>query len=113
MGGGIETTSHIYGLFHHICTEYELILADASVLIANKSTNADVFHSVPMSYGTLGFLTAVTLKIIPYKPYIRLEYIPTKSLDETVDTFSKVTGETTSDSAEGIMFSQSEAVIIC
>lgn len=30
MGTGIETSSHKYGLFQHICTAYELVLADGS-----------------------------------------------------------------------------------
>ena len=67
MGGGVESTSHIHGLFHSICTEYEIVTADANILIANKTTNSDLFHAIPFSYGTLGFLTAVTLQIVPYK----------------------------------------------
>ncbi|ELK26760.1 Delta(24)-sterol reductase [Myotis davidii] len=30
MGTGIESSSHKYGLFQHICTAYELVLADGS-----------------------------------------------------------------------------------
>jgi delta24-sterol reductase len=37
-----------------------------------------------MSYGTLGFLTSITIKMIPYKPYIKLTYRPTYSLDSFV-----------------------------
>jgi len=41
-----------------------------------------------MSYGTLGFLTSITIKMIPYKPYIKITYRPTYSLD----SFVKVSG---------------------
>jgi FAD/FMN-containing dehydrogenase len=44
-------------------------------------TNSDLFHAIPMSYGTLGFLTSITIKMIPYKPFIRITYRPTYSLD--------------------------------
>lgn len=30
MGTGIESSSHKYGLFQHVCTAYELVLADGS-----------------------------------------------------------------------------------
>ncbi len=30
MGGGIESTSHKYGLFQYICKRYEMVLADGS-----------------------------------------------------------------------------------
>lgn len=32
MGTGIESSSHIYGLFQHICVAYELVLADGSLV---------------------------------------------------------------------------------
>ena len=31
MGGGIESTSHKYGLWQNICLKYELVLADGSI----------------------------------------------------------------------------------
>ena len=36
MGGGIESTSHKYGLFQYICKEYEMVLSDASKVIQKK-----------------------------------------------------------------------------
>jgi Delta24-sterol reductase len=36
MGTGIESSSHKYGLFQHICVEYELVLADGSVVKVTK-----------------------------------------------------------------------------
>ena len=36
MGGGIESTSHKHGLLHHCCTEYELVAADGTVMVANR-----------------------------------------------------------------------------
>ena len=111
VGAGIESTSHIHGLFHHTCIEYELVTADATVLIANKYNNSDVFYAMPMSYGTLGFLTAITIKIYPYKPFLRLEYIPAKSLSDATNIFTTaVTDE--NDSVEGIMYSRDEGVIM-
>ena len=32
MGCGIETSSHKYGLFQHICVSYDLILADGQLV---------------------------------------------------------------------------------
>lgn len=113
MGGGIESTSHKYGLFRHICMEYELVTADGNVVIANSKVNPDIYQAIPMSYGTLGFLTKATIKIIPYKPYIRLDYKPARSLEETINIFTDETNKSSgNDSVEGIMFGQHEAVIM-
>ena len=90
-GGGIESTSHKYGLFHHIATEYEVVLASGEVIRASLKENEEYFHAIPMSYGTLGFVTLVKLRVVEHKPYIRLTYTPCHSLDQTIATFSAQT----------------------
>lgn len=39
MGTGVESSSHIYGLFQHICVAYEIILSDGSVVTATEVCN--------------------------------------------------------------------------
>jgi delta24-sterol reductase len=66
-----------------------------------------------MSYGTLGFVTNITLQIIEYKPFIRLTYRPCYTLTDTVELLSKETHkETENDSVEGIAYSKDTAVIM-
>lgn len=36
MGTGIETSSHKFGLFQHICVSFEMVLADGSVVTCSK-----------------------------------------------------------------------------
>merc|ERR1712079_882409 len=74
MGGGIETTSHKYGLFQSICKAYEMVLSDGSVIWCDKDKHNELFSAIPFSYGTFGFLTAVDIDIIPYKPYLKHSY---------------------------------------
>ena len=33
MGGGLETTSHKYGMFHHICKSFEMVLSNGKMVI--------------------------------------------------------------------------------
>lgn len=65
MGMGVESSSHIYGLFQSICLSYEMVLADGSLIKCSREENSDLFFCVPWSYGSLGLLTAVELKILP------------------------------------------------
>lgn len=65
MGTGVESSSHIFGLFQHICVSYELVLADGSLVKCSRDEKSDLFYAIPWSYGTLGFLTAVEIKILP------------------------------------------------
>jgi delta24-sterol reductase len=122
MGGGIESTSHKYGLWQNICMRYELVLADGTVTTCSREENSDLFYAIPWSYGTLGFLTAVDLMIIPFKPYIKLVYEPTYSLQETMEVFTRetrkdnakleVVDENDNDSVEGIMFTKEKGVVM-
>ncbi|KAB7501494.1 Delta(24)-sterol reductase [Armadillidium nasatum] len=99
MGTGIETSSHKYGLFQHICTAFELVLADGSLITCNKDEHANLFYSVPWSYGTLGFLTAVEIKIMPAQ--------------RMISTFlSESRKESENDYVEGIMFTYNAGVVM-
>jgi len=113
MGTGIETSSHIYGLFQHICKSFELVLADGSVVTCSPENDPDLFYSVPWSYGTLGFLVSVEIEIIPSKRFIKLDYTPVYSLDQMVETFEKeVERADASDFVECLVFSRDQAVVM-
>lgn len=60
-------------------------MADGSVTTCSDMENSDLFHAVPWSYGTLGFLVSAEIQIIPCKRFIQLDYYPTHSLDETIE----------------------------
>jgi len=82
MGVGMATNSHRCGLIQDTVIAYEVILSDGTLVRATAEENKDLFYALPWSHGTLGFLVAIELKIIPVKPYIHLTYIPCYSLDE-------------------------------
>ena len=107
MGTGIETSSHKYGLFQvnsklffasnhtvmiftfqHICKSYELVMADGSIATCSETENSDLFYAVPWSYGTLGFLVSVEIQIIPCKRFIKLDYYPTHTIDQTAEVIN-------------------------
>lgn len=112
MGTGVESSSHIYGLFQHICESFELVLCDGSLVKCSKTDNPDLFYAVPWSYGTLGLLTAVEIKILPATKYIRLKYEPVKGLDNIVAKFDKESKDKSNDFVEGLQYSLNEAVIM-
>ena len=90
LGYGIESSAHKYGLFADTVVSAEVVLADGSVVQASVDENADLFHALPWSYGALGFLTAVELRIIPVKPYVRVTYEPVQGLAASVQRFREL-----------------------
>jgi len=113
LGGGLESTSHKHGMFHQLVTEYELVTANGECVLASADENSDLFRVLPMSYGTFGFLTRLTIRVVPLLPWVRLRYQPSYSLDQTVHIFEQDTRkEVGNDTVEGIAFSRDTAVIM-
>jgi delta24-sterol reductase len=63
MGFGMETNSHRIGFFQESVVEYELVTPDSKCVKVNAKTDPELFYALPWSCGTIGFLTAVTVKI--------------------------------------------------
>ncbi|XP_035716516.1 delta(24)-sterol reductase [Folsomia candida] len=112
-GAGLETSSHKYGFFHNTCTSYEVVLSSGQVVRCSKDENSDLFHAIPGSYGTLGFLTAATINIMKAEKYVKLSYIPVNSLDEATKRITDESLKTPGpDFVEGIMYSLDKGVIM-
>jgi Delta24-sterol reductase len=117
-GVGVESSSHKYGLFQHICRKFEVALADGSVVFCSKDTNPELFYNVPWSHGTLGFLLSAEIRIVPCKPYVHLRYIPFQSSKEALAYFeaeSRKTGtegEEAADFVEALAFSRERFVVM-
>ncbi|NOT10334.1 MAG: FAD-binding oxidoreductase [Methylococcaceae bacterium] len=113
MGFGVETSSHKYGLFQYICVVFEIVTAEGKLLKCSTSENSDLFYQIPWSHGTLGFLVAAELKIIPVKKFVRLHYQPVYTLDGIITVFGQACRDTeTNDFVEGLVFSRETAVIM-
>jgi Delta24-sterol reductase len=114
MGVGIETTSHRHGFLFETIEAFEVVIADGSLIRATRTQNADLFHALPWSHGTLGFMVAVELKIVPIKPYIRLEYIPCHSQEEFCAQFQSFSeSENPPAYLEALVYSPSKSMILC
>ncbi|XP_055295777.1 delta(24)-sterol reductase-like [Sitodiplosis mosellana] len=111
-GVGVESSSHIYGLLTHTCLSFEVVLADGSVVNCSREENSDLFHAIPWSMGTLGFLTAVELEIIPATKYIRIEYEPMFGIDDIAKRFNEASCDSNNHFVEAIQYSLDEAVMI-
>jgi FAD/FMN-containing dehydrogenase len=73
-GCSVESMSWKHGGFHDSCLEYELVSGAGEVLTVSPERDPELFHMVHGSYGTLAILTRLTFKLVPAKPFVRLEY---------------------------------------
>ena len=47
QGLAAESSSFRCGLFHDVVLEFEAVLSDGTVLVCNRTSNAELFHSLP------------------------------------------------------------------
>lgn len=113
LGYGIESTSHRHGLFADTVLSAELVLADGSVVTCSRTERPDLFHALPWSYGSLGFLTALELPLLPCKPFVRMTYEPVFGTDAIARRFEElVSAEDAPDHVEGLLYDRDRAVIL-
>jgi len=111
-GLGMETTSHKYGLMQETILAVELVLADGSFIRCTKDENADLFRAFPWSHGSLGFLVAVEVEIMPIKPFIHMTYIPCHSREEYSTRMKEMsTMDNPPEFLEATIYSKETAVI--
>lgn len=117
MGTGMTTHSHKVGLYHENIVSYEVILADGSLVTASAEENSDLYKALAWSHGSLGFLVALTVKLVKIKPYIKMSYIPVKGQENYCNTIRLLSGAESgdykaSDYVEATIFNKNEAVIM-
>lgn len=111
-GCGVESSSHHYGMFQETIKSCELVMADGSLVYCSETEEPDLFRAVPWSHGTLGFLVAAELAIVPAKSWVKLEYHPCYTKADALEQFQTASADTTGDFVEGLVYSADDAVIM-
>jgi len=112
QGNGGESSSFKYGTFNQTAISHEIITGDGNVYQTSNKKHSDLFYGVPGTAGTLGVLTAATIKLIPAKKFVNVEYLPVESFDNAKLTIARASADKKNDFIDGIMFSASSGVII-
>jgi FAD/FMN-containing dehydrogenase len=74
-GVGIEASSFRYGLVHETIEEMEILCGDGAIRLCRPDNeNADLFYAIPNSYGTLGYILRLRVKLLPASPFVKLSH---------------------------------------
>ncbi len=113
MGAAAESTAHKWGVFNDICTGYEIISGDGTLLTASSQENRDIYYGIAGSYGSFGTLVSADVSLEKAKSYVKLKYhifsSPRKAI-ELIRHLSRM--ESSPEFIDGIVFSKDLAVII-
>lgn len=80
-GCSIESSSFRHGGFHDTALEYEVVTGDGRVVTCSRDSDPLSFGMIHGSYGTLGILTKLTFELVPARPYVRMEYRRSGSIE--------------------------------
>jgi FAD/FMN-containing dehydrogenase len=105
-GVGIESSSFRYGLVHETVEEMEILLGDGSVTVCSPCRNQDLFYGFPNSYGTLGYVLRLKVKLIPAKRFVRLSHRRFTDPDRYFAQIADFVGGQTPTPAAGLLMDQ-------
>lgn len=116
IGYGIEGSSHIYGLFADTLESADVVLADGTLAHCTRDNEySDLFHALPWSYGALGMLVGVEIRLIPAKPYMRVTYVPIRgTVQEMADAYHQLLvpeDRPWAEYVEGLIFNSTTGVV--
>ncbi len=87
-GGGIEASSFRYGLVHETVLAMDVLLPNGEVVTATPNNQyQDLFYGMANSFGTLGYILKLTIKLIPAKRFVHLTY---HQFDNMNDLLAKI-----------------------
>lgn len=110
-GCAVESMAHRHGGFHDSCLEYELVTGTGEILTCSRDAHPDVFEMMHGSYGTLGVLTKLTFRLVPAKPFVRIEYERHASFDAFQRRLASCAGAPNVDFVDAIAHGPTEFVL--
>ena len=109
VGIGIESTCFRHGFVHDGLLEADVLLSDGRVVTCSPDNeHSDLFYGLPNSYGTLGYILRAKIRLIPAKPYVRIENSRHHSIDEYLTALSQAVEDPINDFVEGLFYSPTE-----
>jgi FAD/FMN-containing dehydrogenase len=110
-GVGIESSSFRHGLVHETVATFDALVGDGSVVHCSPSEHPELFHGFPNSYGSLGYATRVSLRLIPVLPYVRLRHERYEHPEPFFASIASECSQPTCDYLDGVFFGPGDFVL--
>lgn len=112
LSQGMTTHSHRCGLVHDTVVRFEFVTGHGDCIQATAQENSDVYRAAGFSHGTLGFLTALELKIVPASRELLLTYTHCYSMDALQEAYCQAIDDTDAFFLEAMVFSRHHGVLV-
>jgi Delta24-sterol reductase len=116
-GGGFsgtsgESSSFRYSFFDRTINWVEMVLPNGEIVVASATDKADLFRGAAASFGTLGIVTLLEIRLIDACQYVVLTYTQASSIPQAVRAFETATQEQSNDYMDGIVLAK-DRIVIC
>jgi hypothetical protein len=112
VGSAGESSSFRYGLVDRTVEAVQIVLANGEAVNASVTENVDLFEGIGSSFGTLGVLTQVTLRLIPAKTHVLVSYHSATSFESACQKLLDCAIDPDIDFVDGIVFKREKSIIV-
>lgn len=105
VGIGIESTCFRHGFVHDGLIEADVLLPSGRIVTCTATNeHADLFHALPNSYGTLGYILRAKIALHRAQPYVHISVRRFDDLGRYLDALKAATEVAENDFVEGLVF---------
>jgi len=109
VGIGIESTCFRHGFVHDGLLEADVFLPDGRIVTCTPTNeHSDLFAGLPNSYGTLGYILRVKLRLIPALDNVQIDNRRFYSIETFFEAMEQASHQSEYDFVEGIFYSDDE-----
>jgi FAD/FMN-containing dehydrogenase len=110
-GLGIESSAFRHGLVHETVDDFDVLAADGRVLRCSPTEHTDLYRGFPNSYGSLGYATRLTVRLIPVVPFVHLRHERFAGPERFFAAIGAECGAPTCDYLDGVFFGPGDFVL--
>ncbi len=113
--GGIALGSNSYsnGFFNNNVIDFDIVLGNGEIIRdVSENNNPDLYYGVGGTYGTVGIITRVKLKLIPCMPYVKVDYLHHNSFDGFYSNFRQIINDSKDDFVEAFVNNRNDFTIV-
>ena len=112
VGIGIESNCVRHGFVHDALASADVLLADGRVVhCAPDGEHADLFRTLPNSYGTLGYLLRARVRLMSVRPFVHLHTTRHRHVRSFLDAMRAATERADVDFIEGLVYGPEELLL--
>lgn len=105
VGIGIESSCHRHGFVHDGLLEADVLLPDGRVVTCSADNpHAELFHALPNSYGTLGYILRAKIRLMPAQPFVRVRHTRYRDMGGYLEALQQAVTDGEADFIEGLFY---------